>query len=316
MQKLRKVSIVGAAFLLAAATGHMMQTAQGPETATPLATAMSAAGPDAPAVRPMAVTGLTIADVAALPGLPARRVADEAPRAAVSAPVEPSVGGFAAANCAPATLTLEATKRGLVEVKLAAPCHPMERLNLVQGPLDVSLRLDAAGRWSGLIPALSSAPEVELYLPGGETLVEQVTAPGAEAVNRVLLLWTGAAEVHLNAYEYGSDYGGAGHVQARMPRTPDTPLGGYLMSYGGADDGAHAEIYSAPTGMTGTRFDLEAPVSAASCGRDLGATVVQIRAGQIGAPVPVTLAMPDCDQLEGSVVMRLPEETFSLAAAK
>ncbi len=314
MQKLRKVSIVGATFLLAAATGHMMQTAQGPETAAPPATAMSAAGPDAPTVRPMAVTGLTIADVAALPGLPARRVADEAPLAALPPPAEPAVVGFAAASCAPATLTLEATKRGLVAVKLAAPCHPMERLHLVQGPLDVSLWLDAEGGWNGFLPALSATPAVDFRLPNGEVVTAQTEVPGAAAVNRVVLLWTGAAEVHLNAYEYGSDYDGAGHVQARMPRTPDTPLGGYLLSYGGVDEGAHAEIYSAPTGMTGTRFDLEAPVTAATCGRDLSATVVQIRAGQIGAPVPVTLAMPDCDQLEGSVVMPLPEEAFSLAA--
>lgn len=322
MQKLRKVSIVAATFLLAAATGHVMQTAQGPvpgaDPAEGLPAPLTAAG--------ATVTGLTISEVAALPQLPARPLSPEALRAEPAAPAEPAVQGFQP-TCAPASLSLDPMPRALVSVALSAPCDPGATVTLRQGAMDFAARLDAAGRWSGVIPALGPAVSVATTLPAGEELTAQKAVAGTDLVDRVILLWSGPAEVHLNAYEYGSDYGGAGHIFAAAPRTPDTPLGGYMLAYGDGAEGPHAEVYSAPAAMTDIRFDLEAPVTAASCGHDVQAQVLRVRAGQIEAPVPVNFAMPDCAEglqpvdgaeagadLGGSVVLDLPQAVVSLAA--
>ncbi|MBD3785447.1 MAG: hypothetical protein IE922_00570 [Sphingomonadales bacterium] len=327
MQNLRKVSIVAATFLLAAATGHVMQTAQGPMPATDPAALQPV---PVPAADPMAtgvqVTGLTISEVAALPQLPTRPLSPEALRADPALPAEPAVQGFQPA-CAPATLSLGPMPRGLVSVALSAPCDPGGTVTLRQGPMGFAARLDATGRWSGVIPALGPEVSVAALLPSGEGLDATRAVAGTDLIDRMILLWTGPAAIHLNAYEYGSAYGGAGHIFAAAPRTPDTPLGGYMLAYGDGAEGPHAEVYSAPAAMTDIRFDLEAPVTAASCGRDLQAQVLHVRAGRFEAPVQVTFAMPDCaealqpvDGAEagadpgGSVVLDLPQAAVSLAA--
>lgn len=327
MQKLRKVSIVAATFLLAAATGHVMQTAQGPVPAADPAPGqtiqLAAAETKATGAQ---VTGLTISEVAALPQLPMRPLSPEALPADAELPAEPAVQGFQP-PCAAATLALDAMPRGLVSVLLSAPCAPGATVTLRQGPMGFAARLDAAGRWSGVIPALGPEVAVATLLPSGERLEANRSVTGTDLIDRTILLWTGPAAIQLNAYEYGSAYGGAGHIFAAAPRTPDTPLGGYLLSYGDGAEGPHAEVYSAPAAMTDIRFDLEAPVTAASCGRDLQAQVLRVRAGRIEAPVPVSFAMPDCAEpgagdadllpdadLGGSVVLDLPQAVVSLAA--
>lgn len=354
MQKLRKVSIVAATFLLAAATGHVMQTAQAPAPDAPgsaplpgaaaqVAAAQSSPGPlpippaAQAAPQPIRVTGLTIAEVAALPQLPARPMAADAPATGPALPADPTETGFADAACAPGRLSLAPAPRALVAVAIEAPCAAGARVTLRQAAMDFAARLDAGGRWNGLLPALAPQVALDVLLPDGVTLSASQPVPGTEALNRVIVLWSGAAAVQLNAYEYGSDHGGAGHIFAGAPRTPDTPLGGYLLAYGDGAEGPHAEVYSAPATMTDIRFDLEAPLSEASCGRDLDAQVVHLRAGQMEPPVTLRLAMPDCgadpllqsaagssdplaavaaSETAGSVIMPLPGPALALAATR
>ena len=312
MQNIRKVTIIAATFLLAAATGHVMQTSQVSEIYVPSAPKRVTGASAAPSIN---VTGFTISDVAALPKLPQRPVGSEVARSVSALPTEPADVGFAAADCPPAKLDLATQPGALLAVAITAPCAARKSARLQLDALEFDLNLDGAGKWSGLVPALGTDNRVEVRLPDDVRLSAKIAAPGTVTFNRTLVLWQGVGAVHLNAYEYGAHYGEAGHVRADMPRTPDTPLGGYLMSYGAKGSGAHAEVYSAPADMNNIRFDLEAPVSAASCGRDLRASVVKIQAGAASAPLPVTLSMPDCDLLDGSVVMDLPETMFSVAAA-
>jgi len=309
MQNIRKLSIIAATFLLAAATGHVMQTVQGIQTVS------VAASKQAEAVAQMRVTGLTISSTAALPALPMRPITADLAQPSLVPPVEPAVAGFDVSDCAPARLNLAVQSGALIAVALSAPCAARGTATLHLGALEFGAPLDASGNWSGLVPALGFENRLEARLPGNVRLAAQVTVPALASLNRMVLLWNGSAPVHLNAYEYGAKYGSAGHVYAGMPRTPDTPLGGYMMSYGGTGPGRHFEIYTAPTDMRNIRFDLEAPVTASSCGRYLRASVVQVHAGKTLSPLPVTLSMPSCDQLDGSVTFDLPEDLLARAAS-
>lgn len=337
MQKLRKISIVAATFLLAAATGHVMQTAQEPMPAPaplrgasllPQPDVALEAGPQIEVIR-TAVTGLTISEVAALPTTTPRPLAAEMLIPPAAQPNEPPVARFGAA-CAPAGLTLTPAAQGLISVSVAAPCVPNAKVVLTQGELTFAVRLDADGNWSGLVPALGDDVTISARLSASEVLSARQTVEAGEAVNRVILLWSGQAAVHLNAYEYGAEYEGAGHIRAATPRTPDTPLGGYMMVYGDGAGGPSAEVYSAPAAMTNLRIDLEAPVTAQSCGRDLQARVLRVHGGVVDTAVPVSFAMPDCpasvsraslaetgalpeDALGGAVVMDLPGPVLAFA---
>ncbi len=307
-QTLRNVMMVGATFLLAAATGHVMQSANslGPE-------------PTAVAAKPRLVTlanvtqlSARIGSTAELPSLPARAIAADG-GVRLAALTEAPEASFS--PCDPAALTLTPAASAMLAVALHAPCRAGQSVEIVQGALRFTATLDPQGDWTGMIPALAAQARLSARLGPDETLEASASVTGLEALNRVVLVWQGAAEAGLNIYEYGSAHGGAGHIAADRPRTPETDLGGYLTALGDRPEGTHAQVYTAPAGMTDQRFELEAGVDAASCGQDLEAAVTRVLAGRPAAPETLSLALPGCDEPEGAVVMALPALPLSLAAA-
>lgn len=307
-QNLRNVMMVGATFLLAAATGHVMQSANslGPEPSAPLAK---------PRLATLAnVTQLSarIGSTAELPTLPARAIAADG-GVRLAALTEAPEAGFS--RCDPAALTLTPAPSAMLAVALQAPCLAGQSVEIAQGPLRFTATLDPQGAWAGTIPALAAQAQVVAHLRGEETVEAVATVTGLETLNRVVLGWDGAAQAGLNIYEYGSAFGGAGHVTAAHPRAPETDLGGYLTTLGDRAEGAHAQVYTAPAGMTDQRFELEARVDATSCGQDLGAALTQVIAGRAAPTEALSLALPGCDEPEGAVLMALPALPLSLAAA-
>lgn len=316
-QQMRNVMMVGATFLLAAATGHVMQNTSG-DVSLGADVAVHRGGDATPLVRPGAttaavpVTGARISNVAELPQLPLRRMVPD--QGAPLVPHEqPVTTGFASA-CAPADLTLSAAPQASILVDLHAPCNAGQLIEVRHQGLRFTASLDAQGDWQGLLPALASQAAVTALLPDGAQVGASVAVPGLDAFNRIVLSWQGPGDMHLNVFEYGAEFGGAGHISADTPRSPDTPLGGYMLAFGSQADGAKSEVYSAPATMTDLRLELDAPVGVHSCGRDLSGSLQRSLATTLEAPTPLVLSLPECGDAVGDVVMALPDLPMSLAA--
>lgn len=318
MKALHKITMATVTVALAGLMGHVMQNASHFGLASRQGAAFDVAG--LTNVRPVAniaggtagieVTGVRMGAVAELPALPRRAVAADAAIGALPQTEAPS-GGFA--RCAAPALKLAPAAGASVLLSIAAPCAADGAVEIRHEGLAIPVQLDAAGDWSGLVPALAPNADYSLELPDGQTLAATVAVPELDTVNRVVVGWTGAPAFLLNAFERGASWGGAGHVRAAAPGVPAAPGSGWLLSYGLAEDGPHLQVYTAPAGLTGLALDLEAPVSEVTCGTDLRAGMRRVIAGRLEAPAEIAVAMPGCDDRLGDVVVPLPDLPVSVA---
>lgn len=331
MKPLHKIIMVGTTFVLAAATGHVMQNpaqfglqsrATGAEVAPlrEVENVQSVANID-PSVQ---VSGLSIEGVPELPTAPLPRlsVADGAIGQMPSDPNTVSTGFAAALDGAPpvpeATTCAEPELQWLegasatVLLTLSAPCLPGQTAMLRHEGLDMPIQLSDQGAWSGPVPALAREARIAVALPDGMVLEVAQTVSGLEKLNRVALFGT-APPLALHGLEYGSAFDEVGDVHPLAPRAADTTLGGWMASFTVPGAAPYAQIYTAPADLTDLRLEVEAEVSPALCGQDAQASVQRLLGGKAEVPAALSIALPDCDDATGSVMMRLPD--FPLAVA-
>lgn len=318
MKALHKITTAAMMVTLAGMMGHVMQNASQFGLASRQGAAFDVAGltnvipvaniADAPAG--VEVTGVRMGVVAELPALPRRTVAADAAIGPLPLAEAPPAGFV---RCAAPTLKLAQAAGASVLLSISAPCAADAAAEIRHEGLVIPVQLDAAGDWSGLVPALAPVAGYALDLPDGQTLATAIAVPGLEAVNRVVVAWTGAPAFLLNAFERGASWGGAGHVRAEAPGVPDAAGTGWLLSYGLAEEGPHLQVYTAPAGLTGLALDLEAPVSDVTCGTDLRVGMRRVIAGRAEASEEIAVAMPGCDDRLGDVVVPLPDLPVSVA---
>ena len=267
-----------------------------------------------------------IAPILPLPGAPLPKPpASTLPRPAgpapgiISQPAPPPVMLATTPTCT-ADLDVTAVGRGLLLVRFEAPCAAGSPAVLRHGPLALSVRLDEDGRLDLALPALTAEGEILLRLPEGED--HQAAAPTDLAgLRRVALQWQGSDALELHAFEgAAADYGTPGHVWTEAPGLSETTglpaQGGWLVRLG--DDGVPlpqlADIYTFPADPAqDVRLSVEAPVTEATCGREVLAEAVLTVAGETRVD-EITLAIPGCDSLGGYVVLNYPAEGTKLAA--
>lgn len=325
MTPLHKIILVGTTFVLAAATGHVMQNPaqfglQNKAEALPwrdVQNVQSVANIE-PAVQ---VSGLSIEGVPELPAAPLPRV-PMPERAVGQVPSDPLTEniGFAAVldsaapaqTCAAPALHWQAGPSATVLLTLSAPCEAGQVAILRHEGFELPIRLSDQGAWSGAVPALAREAQFSVALPGGAVVEAALTVLGLEKLNRIVLAGN-AAPLVLHGLEYGSAYGEVGDVHALAPRTADTPLGGWMASFAAPGALHYAQIYTAPADLTDLRLEVEAEVSAAFCGQDAEATVQRLLVGKAEAPAALRVALPECDDASGAVLIPLPD--FPLAVA-
>ena len=314
----RKAIMVATTFLLAAATGHLMQNSDSLGQRGQIAPApvdmvtvahpsaklehLARFDPDQPGA------ALSVGLGKEFPIIAARNMVDTFKTVALDLDEGAAVSGFSGVDgsCAAARLVVEPAPHALLSVSVNAPCHPLQSAVVSHGPLRFTVTTDANGAWSGLMPAWAREARVDLQLHGSAGLSAEAVVEGIERVNRVALSWRGDADLHLNAYEYGSDFDGPGHIHAGAPRTPDTPLGGHMMRFGATVSDYRVEVYSAPADMHDIQFELEAIVDAQTCERDVQAEIISMVEGEVEKTTSVSVAMPGCDDPAGAVLMELP----------
>ena len=326
MRNLRRAAVLGSSVLLAAGSGYIMQNSdslgQRPDLAQSRVAAAAPVRMDeirniqSVASIPAVVRSSLAEGPLTLPIIAVRDVSET--RAVSKMPFETSEpGGFGVAQgsaCEPGALALSDAAHGLVRVELMAPCHPQEEVRVSDGALEFDILTDADGQWAGVVPAYEQNIDIKVYFADNEASEATLRLDAVPAFKVLALNWVGADALRLNAFEFGSDAGGAGHVSSTLPRTPDTLLGGYILVLGEVYGGALAEVYIAPHEMEDTQFDLEALVTEESCDTDLAGKL--IRSGARGLEVTaLSFAMPECDAVGSSLLMELPETPLELASA-
>ncbi|KFE35057.1 hypothetical protein [Thioclava atlantica] len=330
MRNIRKIIMIGATFFLAAATGHVMQSV-GPtpppkgELAGLLRVRAEVEAPK-PLATPVRVqlinktylTNPPAPNIASDRGVGAIPVAEEgsADRFLLAAmTTKPMPSASPSATCAPADLSASSVGAGRVLLSVSAPCQSDTTLSVHAGSLKIRAKTDAAGQWSSVLPAFSRDLEISIRAQGREIAHEAVTVSGVDKVNRTILETAAAGGLNLNVYENGTAPAAASPVNITAPRTPDTPLGGYMLSYL-TDDDQRLEIYTAPASLGDLQLEVQASVRPDTCGTEQKGRIWNVTGGIAQSATPVTLALPDCPADGGLMMLPLRGISREMTAAQ
>jgi len=343
MQIGRRTIMAAGTFLLAAATGHVMQNGSAIEAklrgsilhadqnAVTDASLTSADG--APAALPAAAIADPEAIARALPTLPdfpganprplasdtglALRISRSGPdltRPATAADREYDTFGQL---CAEPELTLTPLRSALLGLAFSAPCHANERIEISHAGLAFAVRTDAEGRFSTTIPAMAASGAVTMRPERGPALHAAEVVADLGAVNRFALSTRGQAGLHLNAYPQASADDGTGPLRPNSPGLPTLGHGGFLTLLGDPtlDRPMLAEIVTTPANQPHPRSEIIATVDGANCGRDLLATTFTLQGSVLPTPGAVSFAMPDCSAIGDQLVMDVDMAATAVAMA-
>lgn len=293
MKAIQKITIVSITFVLAAATGHVMQNPmlyglESPHDSVQQADALL------PGQKPgafeaqgrKAVPDMSLPAVRALPGVTG--FSDALPPA--TEPRSPRFG-LAGTACAEAQLHAAPAAQATLALDLSAPCHGGEPAVIVEAGLSLPITLSPEGAWRGDVPALAEPAEVQVVFADGTTVATMQAVTGLDAVNRLAVIAPAPAGLVLS--------GQAGEEG--------------LSVFEGA--GRQVQIYTAPAGRAGAGLAITAGVSGQTCGQDLQAEARRWLRGTPETPVEITVAMPECDGIGGAVRMPLPDFPVSVAVA-
>lgn len=299
---LRRVATVVGVLLVAFLSGHVMQTWLADDK--PVASVTQA--PDA------APTLKSVQEPKPLPTPPAATLMPilETPPVLPTRPMDgtPDMQARLSTGCDP-RLFLTPAPAGTFSLSFRAPCDGEAEVEIRQGPLVATQRLDRTGRLALRIPALSDEVAVQVAL-GDTTLSAELTVPDALDFQHVALIWHGPQMLKLNAFEFGAARNEIGHVWSGAPKTPTRAsrgTGGFLTRLT-SDRGPSAEIYSLPTGRAPlrgvVRLVVEAEVTTESCGKVVRARAIQPTAFRRTSETDVEVALPDCDRIGETVLLQ------------
>jgi len=332
MDKKRKITLGVATLAVALAAGQMVQSGKSRSAATQVAEAAEAAPteitplaasaqPDdapppvaAPSVVPLQTAGLTDPQVAAPPSAkpspaPVSFTPDKAPL--VTAPAAPALQ----ADACRATLDVLPGANGMLDLTLLSPCMPSTRVVLRHGGLAVTGRTSTGGALFTSLPAMDASGEVSALFPDG-SIARSAAPVDLSGVQRFAVQWMADDRFGLNAYHDGAAFGTPGHVHAGAMGQADAATG-WLMPLGDAtvDLPMLAEVYTWPANPTDIAIDLQAPVTEATCDRELLGETLESRAGVV-LRADITLAMPDCTAVGDFLVLNNLLTGMTTAAAE
>ena len=217
----------------------------------------------------------------------------------------------AAPDCTP-RLLIVAAPAAMIDIAYDAPCDPGARVVVGHAGLAVTGRTSASGSLDLTLPALEAEAEVTVRLAGRPMTAASVEVPDLAQFDRAAVQWGQDDAFQLHAYEFGAAHGAPGHVSAANPAGPARALngtGGFLTLLGdeATDWPLLAEVYSFPAGrMTGTggvEVVLEAAITERTCGREMLGETLEMRRGGAVERSEFHVAMPDCDGVEGYVLL-------------
>ncbi|WP_084860783.1 hypothetical protein [Salibaculum halophilum] len=214
-------------------------------------------------------------------------------------------------------------KAATVAVQVTAPCHAETPFVLHHQGLQVSAITDSQGRAAVDMPALAPTAVIVAAFPDGAGGAGTVAVPDFDRFDRAVLQWRGAPDLMLSAYEFGADFGDAGHIHRRNTGNAERALsgeGGFMMRLGNpeAGDAPHmAEVYTFPSGQH-DRGDIalvaEVRITDANCDASLAAQSIQVRPDGATEALDLSLQMPDCAAVGDYLYLQNMFEDLKLAA--
>lgn len=299
---------------IAMAAGHLAQTiaARNPAKLAqaspkePTHIVMLSAGPSesgltAPLLRPKAD-----------PGDPA---APNLTRLAKPTPAEAEPQAAVRADCA-REVSVTPAPGAMAAIAVAAPCDGGARIVLRHAGLSLTERLPADGKGLIIMPAMAEKARFEIRFDDGRTTSATLEMPEMAGVRRFAVQWSGAGEFVLHGMENGAEFGQPGDVSPSRPGTvtADRGPGGWLSVLGDASvqNPQLAQVYTYPA-EAAADIVVEAPVTAATCGRKLNGQTL-ISEGGAAQSTNLTLAMPDCSAVGDFLVLKNLAQDTKLAA--
>ena len=215
----------------------------------------------------------------------------------------------------PCDTSLEVTPmdEGQVALRLEANCITKERIVVWQDGLRFAARTSAVGVFEASIPAFRENTRFRVEFANGTSVEAGATVPGADAFDRVALLWSGTDNLSIHAFEFGATRGEAGHIHRTRPGPVARSSGtesGRIQRFGDPDVDAPliAEVYSFPSGRAMksgvVRLMVEVEVTPFSCGKTLDAEAIQTEAEGGLRSVALALDMPGCEAVGDILVLK------------
>lgn len=209
-------------------------------------------------------------------GKPRRDRMPRAPSRLLLAAVLSVLAGTAVAQSAPTCpaprLTVAQDDRGLLVIRVEAPCAPYAPVRLTLGALAVDEESGIDGSLSATLPPLGGSGEVVAQVAGA-TL--RAALPDLVATPFTAVVWPASGA-------WGNLSGAVSTLRLGYPRPGTAPVD---LAFG-----------SGPV-------RIEAPVTEAGCGRRLQAALLSDATDQ---PVPVAVDLPDCAAVGQRVSIPLP----------
>ncbi|GHD98428.1 hypothetical protein U879_10960 [Defluviimonas sp. 20V17] len=337
MNLVRKVSVVAATFLIAAATGQFMQStfhrsqpAAAPAPVTPPLAAPAAkpaqtrpvqvASLEQPGKLPLPLASAPARDGGSIDALrsaiPAMQPLAGALPAALRGPAPPAPGATARAKpetaakvCLPRA-SISVDEGAILHFRLDAPCHAAQRVVIRHGGLAFTELTDAKGMLDVKIPAMQEDARVTAMFAGNKTVSATTTVPELSLYDRVAVEWVGKDSFDLHALEFGAAFGSAGDIWAQNPgsATPNTTaVEGFMTVLGNRSVTLPmlAQVYTYPTGLSTeggkVKLVIDAVITPETCGREMLAETLRTRRDAAPKKTDLSVAMPDCSHPDGYV---------------
>ena len=212
-----------------------------------------------------------------------------------------------------ATLSARNMAAAMVDLALSAPCEAGARVTLHHNGMMITEQMDASGQLSVQLPALSVTAVFMAAFDSGLTAMAKTEVTSIDIYDRVVVQWQGPGEMQIHAFEFGANYGDAGHVWAEAPRSLEQAAlgkGGFVTEHGRAmpDQDLRAQVYTFPSGTAAQSGDIllsvETEVTTETCGRRMEGQALQMTGGGALSVKDLTLDIPGCDAVGGFLVLK------------
>ena len=210
-------------------------------------------------------------------------------------------------NCA-VFLVATPAPGAMLEVSVFAPCDGGALVRFTHGGMTFEERLSAEGLLMASVPALSDPAEVSATFADARIETDTTAVPDFAAVSRLVLQWSGMADLAFVAWERGVD----------EPLTAQSPRDSAGMIHSlGTPGAAQAQVYTWPIGETATSetiaIEVEAAITADSCAQDVSAQTLLVSAAEPVRQQMMEFTMPACDGVGGYILLHNPLPQMTLA---
>jgi len=127
----------------------------------------------------------------------------------------------AAPTCTEPRIEVVPIRGGLTRIAIETPCRPQQLVIFTYAGAIFIKQLDDAGRTAFTLDCFAGDREtVTIRFEDQTTVVRQpIVEEDMRDFSKVTIVWSGAVDLDLHAFEYSATFGGPGHVWSEQPRS-------------------------------------------------------------------------------------------------